>query len=185
MKRKFLIHTALLMFALLFAGLQIVIAADVISVQAQVAKQEVAVGEPFLLQIKIEGDDSPSEPDLSGLHDFTVESKGGGQNNRESITIINGKMNRISEHGYVFNYALTPKRDGILTIPAIAITAAGNNLLTQPITIKVSKPEQTDGYELDALSSLLEPLIIVIIGVMVGAMVIAMYLPIFKMAAVL
>ena len=35
----------------------------------------------------------------------------------------------------------------------------------------------------DALSSLLEPFIMVIIGGMVGSMVIAMYLPIFKMAA--
>jgi type IV pilus assembly protein PilC len=37
----------------------------------------------------------------------------------------------------------------------------------------------------DALSSLLEPLIIVFVGVVVGAMVVAMYLPIFKMAAVI
>jgi type IV pilus assembly protein PilC len=35
----------------------------------------------------------------------------------------------------------------------------------------------------DALSSLLEPLIMVIIGALVGSLVIAMYLPIFKMAA--
>ena len=34
----------------------------------------------------------------------------------------------------------------------------------------------------DALSSLLEPFIIVIIGVLVGGLVVAMYLPIFKMA---
>lgn len=48
-----------------------------------------------------------------------------------------------------------------------------------------------EGYEeevnnsVDALSSLLEPLIIVFIGGVVGTMVIAMYLPIFKMAAVI
>jgi type IV pilus assembly protein PilC len=35
----------------------------------------------------------------------------------------------------------------------------------------------------DALASLLEPFIMVIIGVLVGGMVIAMYLPIFKLAA--
>jgi type IV pilus assembly protein PilC len=35
-----------------------------------------------------------------------------------------------------------------------------------------------------ALSSLIEPLMIVILGVIVGTMVVAMYLPIFKMAAV-
>jgi type IV pilus assembly protein PilC len=52
--------------------------------------------------------------------------------------------------------------------------------------VKVAEAyEEEVNNAVDALSSLLEPLIIVIIGVMVGAMVIAMYLPIFKMAAVI
>lgn len=37
----------------------------------------------------------------------------------------------------------------------------------------------------DALSSLLEPLIIVILGILVGGMVVAMYLPIFKLGSVI
>jgi type IV pilus assembly protein PilC len=45
--------------------------------------------------------------------------------------------------------------------------------------------EEEVSNAVDALSSLLEPLIIVIVGIMVGTMVIAMYLPIFKMAAVI
>jgi type IV pilus assembly protein PilC len=36
----------------------------------------------------------------------------------------------------------------------------------------------------DAMSSLLEPMIMVILGVLVGGLVIAMYLPIFKLASV-
>ena len=44
--------------------------------------------------------------------------------------------------------------------------------------------EEEVNNAVDALSSLLEPLIMVIIGVLVGGMVIAMYLPIFKLAAV-
>ena len=45
--------------------------------------------------------------------------------------------------------------------------------------------EEEVNNSVDALSSLLEPVIIVFIGVIVGGMVIAMYLPIFKMAAVI
>ncbi len=45
--------------------------------------------------------------------------------------------------------------------------------------------EEEVNNSVDALSSLLEPLIIVFIGTIVGTMVIAMYLPIFKMAAVI
>jgi len=52
--------------------------------------------------------------------------------------------------------------------------------------IKVAEAyEEEVNNAVDALSSLLEPLIIVFIGVIVGSMVIAMYLPIFKMAAVI
>jgi type IV pilus assembly protein PilC len=52
--------------------------------------------------------------------------------------------------------------------------------------IKVAEAyEEEVNNAVDALSSLLEPLIIVFIGVIVGTMVIAMYLPIFKMAAVI
>ena len=52
--------------------------------------------------------------------------------------------------------------------------------------IKVAEAyEEEVNNAVDALSSLLEPLIIVFIGCIVGTMVIAMYLPIFKMAAVI
>ncbi len=148
-QNKYFIKILFLNVILLFVSLQPFNAlADAISVQAQVDKQEVTVGESVLLQIKSDGDDSPAEPDLSGLQDFTVQPRCGGQSNRESITIINGRVNRVSEHGYIFRYALTPKRDGILTIPALAIIAAGKTLLSQPITIKVSKPQQTDDFKL-------------------------------------
>jgi type IV pilus assembly protein PilC len=44
--------------------------------------------------------------------------------------------------------------------------------------------EEEVSNAVDALSSLLEPAIIVFVGIVVGMMVVAMYLPIFKMAAV-
>jgi len=44
--------------------------------------------------------------------------------------------------------------------------------------------EQEVNNAVDALSSLLEPLIMVVIGGMVGSMVIGMYLPIFKLGSV-
>jgi type IV pilus assembly protein PilC len=43
--------------------------------------------------------------------------------------------------------------------------------------------EQEVNNAVDALSSLIEPFIMVIIGVLVGGLVIGMYLPIFKIAA--
>jgi type IV pilus assembly protein PilC len=45
--------------------------------------------------------------------------------------------------------------------------------------------EEDVDHAVDNLSSLLEPLIMSILGVLVGGLVIAMYLPIFKMGAVI
>ena len=44
--------------------------------------------------------------------------------------------------------------------------------------------EQEVDNAVDAMSSLLEPLIMMVLGVLVGGLVIAMYLPIFKLASV-
>lgn len=52
--------------------------------------------------------------------------------------------------------------------------------------IKVAEAYEDEvNNAVDAMSSLLEPLIIVFVGVVVGTMVIAMYLPIFKMGSVI
>jgi type IV pilus assembly protein PilC len=45
--------------------------------------------------------------------------------------------------------------------------------------------EQEVDDAVDALSSLLEPIIMSILGVLIGGLVVAMYLPIFKMGAVI
>jgi type IV pilus assembly protein PilC len=42
--------------------------------------------------------------------------------------------------------------------------------------------EQEVNNAVDALASLIEPMIMVVIGILVGGMVIGMYLPIFKLA---
>jgi type IV pilus assembly protein PilC len=44
--------------------------------------------------------------------------------------------------------------------------------------------EQEVDDAVDALSSLMEPMIMVVLGVLIGGMVIAMYLPIFKLGQV-
>ena len=59
------------------------------------------------------------------------------------------------------------------------------------LTLDAMAAKVADFYELevdtavDGLSSLLEPLIMAILGVLVGSLVIAMYLPIFKLGAVI
>jgi type IV pilus assembly protein PilC len=44
--------------------------------------------------------------------------------------------------------------------------------------------EQEVDDQVDALSSLMEPIIMVVLGILIGGLVIAMYLPIFKLGSV-
>jgi type IV pilus assembly protein PilC len=69
----------------------------------------------------------------------------------------------------------------------IQMTAIGEEAGSlDEMLVKVAEAyEEEVNNSVDALSSLLEPAIIVFVGIVVGAMVIAMYLPIFKMAAVI
>lgn len=119
-----------------------------ITVSAVVDRQQVYVGESFQLQIQVDGNDSPAPPDLTGLADFTVSPQGGQQNNSTSISIINGKMTKVSHNGYVFNYLLTPTRAGKLIIPDLEVRAAGASYYTLPVTIEAVPPHETKDFKL-------------------------------------
>ena len=73
---------------------------------------------------------------------------GGQQNSSQSMTIVNGQVNKVVRRGYVFSYRLTPKRSGTLRIPALAISAEGNTTRTAPIAIRVVPPVETDDFKL-------------------------------------
>jgi hypothetical protein len=117
-------------------------------VTAAVERNEVYVGAPFTLQIQVEGSDQVERPDLSSLAGFQVQEAGGGQNNSQSISIVNGKISRVVQRGFTFNYRLTAKSAGELTIPAISVTAEGQTRRTQPIRIRALPPAQSDDFKL-------------------------------------
>ncbi|ATE73277.1 type II secretion system F family protein [Lysobacter capsici] len=85
--------------------------------------------------------------------------------------------------GYQVNMAM--KQVNLFPHMVVQMTAIGEEAgALDTMLVKVAEfYEQEVNNAVDALSSLLEPLIMVILGVIVGGMVIAMYLPIFKLAA--
>ena len=102
----------------------------------------------------------------------------------------------------VYEQAVLRMRDEVATGQrlqrAMENTGLFPNMVVQMIAVgeesgslDVMAAKVADFYELevdtavDGLSSLLEPLIMAILGVLVGGLVIAMYLPIFKLGAVI
>ena len=84
--------------------------------------------------------------------------------------------------GYPVNMAM--KQVNLFPHMVVQMTAIGEEAgALDTMLFKVAEfYEQEVNNAVDALSSLIEPLVMVVIGTMVGAIVIAMYLPIFKLA---
>ena len=86
--------------------------------------------------------------------------------------------------GYQVNMAM--KQTGLFPHMVVQMVAIGEEAgALDTMLFKVAEfYEQEVDNAVDALASLIEPLIVVMLGVIVGSMVVAMYLPIFKLAAV-
>ena len=103
-------------------------------------------------------------------------------------TVFDNAAARIRENVAVgHSLQLSMQQTNVFPNMVIQMAAIGEEAGSlDEMLIKVAEAyEEEVSNAVDALSSLLEPLIIVFVGVIVGAMVIAMYLPIFKMAAVI
>jgi type IV pilus assembly protein PilC len=100
--------------------------------------------------------------------------------------IYNEAVMRIREDvsvGYQLNVAM--KQVNIFPHMVVSMTAIGEEAgALDTMLLKVAEfYEQEVNNSVDALASLIEPFIMVVIGILVGGMVIGMYLPIFKLAA--
>ncbi len=104
-------------------------------------------------------------------------------------SVVYGKaVRRIRDDvsvGYQLNMAM--KQVDLFPNMVVQMIAIGEEAgALDAMLLKVAEfYEQEVNNAVDALSSLLEPFIMVIIGTLVGGMVIGMYLPIFKIAAVI
>lgn len=114
----------------------------------------------------------------------------------EAMTSVAGACGNI-----VFYDATMKMRDEIATGTQLQVSMRDTNLFPNMVVQMVAIGEESgaldsmlgkvaDWYEqevddaVDALTSLLEPLIMAVLGVIIGGLVIAMYLPIFKMGQV-
>ncbi len=100
--------------------------------------------------------------------------------------VYNDALKRVREDvsvGYQLNVAM--KQVNLFPHMVVQMTAIGEEAgALDTMLLKVAEfYEQEVNNSVDALASLIEPFIMVVIGVLVGGMVIGMYLPIFKLAA--
>lgn len=106
-------------------------------ISAQLNASEVFVGESLYYTVEISNVDDPPEPDLSEFTDFDVRLQGQRSQNSMSVVIVNGSRRETRRFGKVFQYALTPKKTGQLTLPAPKVVIDGEEIQGQPLTLTV------------------------------------------------
>lgn len=124
-------------------------AAPQVSVRAAVETENVSLGESFIYQIVVDGADDATPPDMAAIAaDFASEFLGGSNNSSSSITIINGQMQRQTIRRYVMQFRLTPRRKGRILIPQLPVRVGSQVYQTNPVTIGVGTPVETQDFKL-------------------------------------
>lgn len=122
-------------------------AQEKIAVRAAVDKQELQVGEPFILQIQVQGSDQVEKPDTAAITDFRVAFEGGNATNRSFTNMVNGRVTHQEFRGYLMNFRLTPLRTGSFTIPALTVTVGGVPYHTRPVGIVVTAAQESADFK--------------------------------------
>ena len=121
--------------------------AQQLGVQVAVEKQKVAVGEPFLFRIQVDGTNDVQPADLAGAtNDFRVEFVESSSGNKSFYTNINGRESRNVTVIQYLTYRLRAKTTGTFVIPAVTVQAAGQSLRTKPVPITVTEAETSENF---------------------------------------
>jgi hypothetical protein len=107
-------------------------------------RQRIYEGESVRYRITLNNVENPRQPDLSSFDDFLVTFLGEQSLNSSITTIINGRRSDIIRRGQQYNYQLTPKRTGNLTIPAPTAEVDGQKLFGKEMALVVTAPQDQD-----------------------------------------
>jgi len=110
----------------------------------QVDRQQIYLGESIVYNVTVNHVENPSAPTLQGFDEYHVESVGQQSLNSQQVTIINGRRSEIIRRGMLFQYRLTPRSAGEMTIPSPTATIDGEVIKGRSIPISVVAPDEQD-----------------------------------------
>lgn len=124
-------------------------AADEPEVLVELARPRIYEGETVQYRVTLNHVQNPQAPKLEGFADFEVKSLGEQSLNSRQIININGRVTQIVRYGRAYDYELTPKRAGMLQIPAPVAEVDGKTLRGQALELEVVAPQDQDLALLD------------------------------------
>lgn len=120
-------------------------AAEEPSVEVEISHEQVYEGQSVLYRVTVNNVEKPSPPELKGLDDFEVLSRGEVSLNSSQISLsFNGRRVEIKRSGRQYNYQLTPRKAGLLRIPGPLVKVDGRVLQGREVTLNVRAASDQD-----------------------------------------
>lgn len=106
--------------------------------------QQVYEGDGVPYRVTLSNVEKSTPPKLAGFDDFVVEFRGEHGMESRQIDFRNGRAVEIARQSWVYDYLLTPKRSGELTIPAPTVELQGHVLRGEALRLSVIAPQDQD-----------------------------------------
>lgn len=119
------------MWLMVFAALWIAPAVWAADFTVSLDRDTITVGEQAALSLKFDGVQPQGTPDLPAISGLQFQYVGPSS----SFNFINGQ----TSSSVTYNYVVLAQRDGQFTIPALTVDVGGQRLVSQPVTLTVTK----------------------------------------------
>lgn len=108
----------------------------------EIDRSRIYEGESVIFNVMVNHVDSPPEPTLDGFDKFDVELLGKQSQNSQQISIINGRRSEVIRRGMLFQYRISPKVSGAVTIPSPTVEIDGQKVSGRSLDLTVIPPQQ-------------------------------------------
>ncbi|MBN2293870.1 MAG: BatD family protein [Pirellulales bacterium] len=115
-------------------------------------RERIFEGESVGYKVMLNNVDRPTAPDMSAFKDFEVTSTGSQSMNMTSMRFINGRSTMVQRRGREYSYRLTPRKSGLLTVPAPTAKVNGRVLKGDELVLRVVPPEDQDVVRMEITS---------------------------------
>ena len=117
-------------------------------VRLGIDSQDIFLGETVTFQIQVSVEDGSKDkvvmPDIPDTKDYTVVPLPPQTGTSSYTTIINGKTTSSQTTNTTYQYQITPKRIGQVTLPSMNVKIGSKTYRTQEVPITVRKAEKLD-----------------------------------------
>ncbi len=119
-------------------------------VRVQVGRGPHYLGQPIEIQVVASDfeDDPTPEVEAPEVDGGSLRYAGVSDSSSTSITIINGRMNRVREVNFIYRFQLHATREGQIRVPPFRISQGTTTRSTQPISFEIKSVPTTGLVEL-------------------------------------